>query len=36
MHPARRLPDRAGLAAHEIELVVTVIGVRLEDAGTSR
>ena len=36
MHPARRLPDRAGLAVRQIELVVAVIGVRLQDAGISR
>ena len=36
MRPARRLPDRAGLAVREIELVVAVVGVRLQDAGVAR
>ena len=36
MRPARRLQDRAGLAVREIELVVAVVGVRLQDAGVAR
>ncbi len=35
MYPARRLPDRAGLAVRQIEPVVAVIGVRPQDAGIS-
>ena len=35
MRPARRLPDRAGLAVREIELVVAVVGVGLKDAGVA-
>ena len=35
MHPARRLPDRAGLAVREIELVVAIVGVGLQDAGVA-
>ena len=35
MRPARRLPDRAGLAVRKIELVVAVVGVRLQNADIS-
>jgi hypothetical protein len=36
MRPARDLPDRAGLAVREIELVIAVVGVGLQDAGVAR
>src|SRR5258708_25036784 len=36
MPPTRRFPDRTRLAVRQIQLVVTVIGVRLEDACVAR
>jgi hypothetical protein len=35
MDPTRRLPDRAWISPSQIELVVAIIGVRLQDAGIS-
>lgn len=34
MRPAGSFPDRSGLVPGQIELVVSVIGVGLQDAGT--
>ena len=36
MHPTRRFPDRTRLAVRQIQLVVAVIGVRLQDACVAR